>query len=132
MSKERKKNVGYASAIPIDYFGKIVCPSRLHNRKVLSIEILTAKHLERYKHHRRLQVYYNKGCKCVCCSMEAYYFVVTRSIDGRGQHKDLYSKDFELLTVDHIMPKSRGGSEKLHNKQPMCEKHNSQKGNKII
>ncbi len=36
------------------------------------------------------------------------------------------------LTIDHIVPLSRGGSDELSNLQFLCFKHNSSKGNKII
>lgn len=37
-----------------------------------------------------------------------------------------------LLTLDHIIPKSRGGSNRIHNLQTMCRKCNSAKRNSII
>lgn len=36
-----------------------------------------------------------------------------------------------LMTRDHIIPRSRGGSEGLENMQTMCTKCNSKKGNKL-
>lgn len=36
-----------------------------------------------------------------------------------------------LMTQDHIMPKSRGGSNSLENLQTMCSRCNQSKGNKI-
>lgn len=35
------------------------------------------------------------------------------------------------LTIDHIKPLSRGGSDKLSNLQFMCHSHNSSKGDKV-
>jgi 5-methylcytosine-specific restriction endonuclease McrA len=35
------------------------------------------------------------------------------------------------LTVDHIYPRARGGCSHDHNLQLMCEKHNTQKGEKV-
>lgn len=44
-------------------------------------------------------------------------------------HYNFYSEDGQLFTVDHIIPKSKGGSEmKLKNLQPMIGKYNWRKG----
>ena len=37
-----------------------------------------------------------------------------------------------LMTVDHIIPKSMGGSHNLSNLQPMCVRCNGKKGSKIL
>lgn len=42
----------------------------------------------------------------------------------------LYCGSRSQITKDHIQPKSRGGSSKLHNLQPLCAYCNSKKGNK--
>jgi len=36
-----------------------------------------------------------------------------------------------LMTIDHILPKSRGGGNNINNYQPMCQPCNSKKGNKV-
>ena len=44
-------------------------------------------------------------------------------------HYNFYSEDGRLFTVDHIIPKSKGGSAmKLKNIQPMIGKYNWRKG----
>jgi hypothetical protein len=42
--------------------------------------------------------------------------------------KCVYCKSNKGLTLDHIIPKARGGSNKLDNLQPMCSFCNSRKG----
>jgi 5-methylcytosine-specific restriction endonuclease McrA len=37
----------------------------------------------------------------------------------------------ENITLDHIHPRSLGGSYSFGNLQPMCSKHNSEKGSKV-
>lgn len=39
---------------------------------------------------------------------------------------------FEGLTIDHVMPLSKGGSDALANLQLMCQTHNSKKGDRIL
>lgn len=52
--------------------------------------------------------------------------------DGGSEHYNFYAEDGTLFTVDHIHPKSRGGSAMdLDNLQPMVAKHNWAKGDKV-
>lgn len=39
---------------------------------------------------------------------------------------------FEEFTIDHVIPKSKGGPDKLHNMMPTHAKCNNAKGNKIF
>lgn len=83
--------------------------------------------LEEFKKHRRLKVFYHKGTTCVKCGITG-----TQLALGAGRnslHWDVYTDDFYPLTVDHIIPKSLGGSSKLRNLQPMCCLCNWKKGN---
>lgn len=84
--------------------------------------------LVNFQNHSRLRVFYHKGTTCVCCGKTG-----TRLIQGEnrggGKHWDVYTDDLYPLTVDHIIPKSLGGSNDLENLQPMCSGCNSAKGN---
>lgn len=90
-----------------------------------------------YHEHHRLTVFVHKGRKCVNCDREGVLLLVT---EGRGGiHVDLYTDDFVLMTVDHIVPKKVGRQigwtkeqiEDLLNKQPMCGPCNWHKGHKL-
>jgi hypothetical protein len=86
----------------------------------------------------RYQLFSEKGIKCVSCGIEGKYFALERAAKGNPNkyHFNLYGKDRHgnevMITKDHIVPKSRGGPNKLSNYQTMCFKCNSRKGNKLI
>lgn len=41
-------------------------------------------------------------------------------------------KSYEDMTVDHIIPRSKGGTDRWENLQLMCGPCNVEKGNKIV
>lgn len=101
--------------------------------KVFHYKIVEQKPIEslfEFKDHRRLKVFYEKGCTCVQCGFKATQII--KGVIRNQEHWDLYNDNLEPLTVDHIIPKSKGGSNELDNLQPMCYACNHKKGNKII
>lgn len=106
----------------------------------LLIEVLPLRDLYTdYRSHKRLQVFVHKGRECATCDRVGTLLLVTEDKGGQ-RHVDLYTDDFVMMTVDHIMPKSQGKKlgwsrraiEKLRNKQCMCSPCNGAKGSKII
>lgn len=85
---------------------------------------------------QRYQTFFTKGIKCVCCGIEGKFFAKERQPGDGHYHMNLYAINEEgtevLMTKDHIIPKSKGGSNTLNNYQPMCIICNRKKGNKII
>lgn len=85
---------------------------------------------------------------CVCCGIEGTYFAKERSarkIKNRKNsdeiffqattpawHFNLYATAFDgkeiLMTKDHIVPRSEGGTDSLSNLQTMCKPCNNKKG----
>ena len=86
----------------------------------------------RFSTHRRLRVFHFHGTRCAApdCSKEGVYLIKAKNTDG-GYHVDLYTEDFELMTIDHIIPKSKGGKNTIENLQPMCHTCNSKKADNI-
>lgn len=82
-----------------------------------------------FKEHRRLRVFYHKGTTCVTCGKVGTRLILGQQFKTKQEHWDIYTEDLYPITVDHIIPKSLGGSDELENLQPMCSGCNSRKGN---
>lgn len=88
----------------------------------------------------RLLTYHHYGVKCCVpgCELAGKYFAIERSVNQRTSkyHLNLYGEDVYgqevMITSDHRIPKSRGGSNEIDNRQPMCAPHNFKKGNQLI
>lgn len=81
---------------------------------------------------------FKKSATCVTCGIEGEYFAKERNTSHGPNcryHFNLYAKRDDgtevMLTKDHIVPKSKGGGDKLSNYQTMCWLCNQSKGNKI-
>lgn len=87
---------------------------------------------------QRYTVFFKKGMKCVKCGIEGKYFAKEKEPTqlSNKYHLNLYALDENgkevLMTKDHIIPKSKGGSNKLDNFQTMCCRCNEKKGNMMI
>lgn len=100
-------------------------PRILNGNIVEDIEFLD--NLVNYKTHHRLRVFYEKGIRCVYCGKEGKHLIHARDRGG-NRHIDLFTETFDLMTIDHILPKSKGGRDHIDNLQPMCQSCNSRKG----
>lgn len=85
----------------------------------------------------RLLTYHVHGVRCCVpgCTIHGQYFAIERDLSpGSKYHLNLYCKQNGqevMLTSDHKIPKSRGGRDCIENRQPMCYKHNAEKGNQL-
>lgn len=96
------------------------------NYEILKVYSLDS--LNQFKEHHRLQVFFHKGCKCVSCGREGTQLIKAADAAG-GIHWDVYDRELVPLTVDHILPRSKGGKNHIDNYQPMCTICNGIKGN---
>lgn len=88
--------------------------------------------LEKHSDHRRLRVFHFKGTECSNpnCSRVGTRFIV--GLDrGGNRHMDVYTDDLVLMTIDHFVPKAKGGDNSLENTIPMCQPCNSWKANRF-
>ena len=76
---------------------------------------------------------FKRSVKCSFCNREGKIFKLVRDVKTRQNnmkpHFNLYAEDGTLMTKDHILPKSYGGSNTKHNLRTMCAKCNSNRGN---
>jgi len=95
---------------------------------IIKTEPLSA--LKKYKNHRRLRVFFHKGVKCINPKCDKEGTLLTHGIDNfGGLHIDLCNDDFYPMTIDHRLPRSKGGKDTLENLDPMCSACNTRKGN---
>lgn len=83
----------------------------------------------------RYQVF-RKSLKCCLCGLEGKFFVLEKSIAEKNSkrfHFNLYALDYKnnpiLMTKDHIIPVSKGGTDHISNLRTMCFECNQLRGN---
>lgn len=85
---------------------------------------------------QRYNLFKYKGVTCKHCGIEGKYFALEKHRNGNSKrfHFNLYGiNDIGqeiMMTKDHIIPKSKGGPNKLSNYQTLCTKCNRKKDNK--
>lgn len=89
---------------------------------------------KKYKVRMNSQRYYvfQKSLSCVSCDIEGKKFLLEQYSSDRNPHFNFYAEKngkLILMTKDHIVAKSNGGSNKLENYQTMCSVCNNLKGN---
>jgi 5-methylcytosine-specific restriction endonuclease McrA len=97
-----------------------------YNNKKYNIKLTSDRYLN----------FYHNGVVCKHCGLEGLYFwVENNTTQTSNYHLNLYGLDKHgreiMLTKDHILPKSKGGEDKLENFQVLCENCNVKKGNTL-
>ena len=81
---------------------------------------------------------FRRSLRCIECGLLGLYFARERSKyqDTTKYHYNLYGIGPDgkevMLTKDHIIPKSHGGSNASDNMQTMCKPCNERKGNLLV
>lgn len=107
-----------------------------------SIKILTLKEylsvfkeLPDYKKSFRKQAWVHlitrNKLTCPISRLKVNYCSLDVDIKGNSEHYNFYSKYGQLITIDHIIPKSKGGKDSFDNIQPMLSIENSRKSNSV-
>lgn len=81
----------------------------------------------------RILTFFYKGITCVTCGIAGSIFWY-EDPGNSEPHLNFYAEvgdKLVLMTKDHIIPKSRGGKDRLSNYQTMCTLCNCAKGNKL-
>jgi len=72
---------------------------------------------------------------CECCGLQGKRMLLDLPPGAITPHFNLYGEDGNeliLMTKDHKIPKSKGGSDNLDNFQTLCTRCNNAKGDKFL
>lgn len=73
-----------------------------------------------------------KSFQCVCCKRGAVFGLKTHpNKHPESIRFDTYTINGTMMTVDHIIPRSWGGSTNIYNLRPMCQRCNCKRGDRV-
>ena len=129
--KRRKFKCVYATYTPKEIFA-------LHiPGKLLHLPLPNGKVVKCSYSQLRLNCF-KKSLVCAACKRVGHIFVLEHLRSDNSLNLRLYNEEGGLhtfngglMTVDHIFPKSLGGSNKQHNLQTMCASCNCKKGSQL-
>jgi hypothetical protein len=82
---------------------------------------------------QRLRLF-KENSVCVSCGLKGMFFVKEKHLGQSTYHFNMYGikcGEEILFTKDHIIPKSKGGKNKLSNYQTMCVLCNMEKADNV-
>lgn len=88
---------------------------------------------------KRLRTFLRSGVRCVYCGQTATHFALERPANGplnlEAWHLNCYIRREDgselMMTVDHLVPQCRGGSNQPDNLLPACSRCNAAKNGKL-
>jgi len=126
--KERNKLVHIASFDIDDIFNQITEDEKKKEFVVNGISHTVKMNSQRYH-------VFKKNKFCVSCGLEGTSLLLDINPGDQSPHFNLYGKEdgrLVLMTKDHVVPKSKGGSDTLENYVTCCHICNNLKGNSPI
>jgi 5-methylcytosine-specific restriction endonuclease McrA len=79
---------------------------------------------KKIKYHERYLLFEKNHYRCKKCNLQ-----FPKPLNYNGKNTIMYNDIW--LEIDHIIPISKGGKDDFENKQTLCNKCNSVKGNKL-
>lgn len=98
--------------------------------KLKAVHVFGINRLNRYKQRSNLKFFIKNGTECVKCKEKAEFIIITRCKSGYEIPR-LFTKYMYMMTIDHIVPRSLGGTNNPRNKQTMCSFCNQNKGDSL-